>query len=179
MTVNARIRYTVKPGKRPSSALHAQLETWQGETIKRLAQEPGPVKYPIRWTSERQRRYVLGFVLKRDAQGNIVPTQRSGKVREWAVFVDHDALDKIRSFAFQLRLFLASLDPGKLGRLASPPNDGVLIAFKSNVPYQRYVTGLNQQGFHTDTGWLYSPDIIRGAIVEAVELFQDTGIVFA
>jgi hypothetical protein len=33
-----------------------QLQQWQAKTAQRLQMEPGKPKYPIRWTSERQRR---------------------------------------------------------------------------------------------------------------------------
>lgn len=51
---------------------------------------PGPVAYPIEWTSEKQRRFVFGFVLKRDAQGNIIPYERKGTMFDEAK-VEFDA----------------------------------------------------------------------------------------
>ncbi len=39
---------------------------------------PGPVKYPIEWTSERQRRYYFAVVAEYDSDGNVIAYQRSG-----------------------------------------------------------------------------------------------------
>lgn len=39
---------------------------------------PGPVVYPIEWTSEKQRRYYFGFVAEYDANGDIIPYERAG-----------------------------------------------------------------------------------------------------
>lgn len=52
------------------------------QEIKKEADYPGPVVYAdngkLRWESERQRKFVLGYVLDRDSQGNIIPYQRTG-----------------------------------------------------------------------------------------------------
>lgn len=45
-----------------------------------------PQDYPIRWTSEKQRRFVFSQILKQDSDGNIIPYQRTGKLAEsWQV----------------------------------------------------------------------------------------------
>lgn len=39
---------------------------------------PGPVVYPIEWTSEPQQRFYFGFVAEYDANGDIIPYERAG-----------------------------------------------------------------------------------------------------
>ncbi|KKL23985.1 hypothetical protein LCGC14_2419880 [marine sediment metagenome] len=39
---------------------------------------PGPVVYPIEWTSEAQRRFYFAVVAQRDNDGNIIPYERRG-----------------------------------------------------------------------------------------------------
>lgn len=54
------------------------------ELIRTLAKVPGRPRYPLRWTSDRQRRYVMKKL--RD-EGNL-PYQRTGKLnRGWRVVI--------------------------------------------------------------------------------------------
>jgi hypothetical protein len=55
-----------------------------------LGKPPGKVHHPIQWTNDRQRRKVMGFVL-RDAQGHFKPYQRTGAlVAGWDVEIDEE-----------------------------------------------------------------------------------------
>lgn len=85
-----------------------------------------PVKYPVQWTSERQRRAFFAT----DGFGRGIPTQRTGKLQAgWQVSYD------------------------------AKHYDGA-ITVKNTVPYERYVTGYQQQGFHKATGWYNTDDIL-------------------
>jgi hypothetical protein len=165
------ISYTVKVGKRKASALIPRLKAWQNQTTVLLGKIPGPVHYPVRWTSERQRRAF--FATKGFGRG--IPTKRTGDVARWDVLVDYATLEKIGSFLYRVQVVLAHLDPRKKQALGSAPPGGVIISIANAVPYQRYVTGSQQQGFHQDTGWIYAPSIIATQIHRLDGLFEDTG----
>jgi hypothetical protein len=64
-----------------------ELRPYASQRVDRtLRQAPGPVVYPIQWTSARQRRYVMA---KLRADGNL-PYQRTGRyVRGWHVEGDY------------------------------------------------------------------------------------------
>lgn len=49
-------------------------------TIAALTQDPGPVQYPIEWSSERQRRAFFAT----DGFGSGIPYQRTGRINDWA-----------------------------------------------------------------------------------------------
>jgi hypothetical protein len=60
---------------RASSRLRSRL-------LEQLREQPGAPKYPLRWTSQRQRRYVMA---KLRAEGNL-PYQRTGELaKAWHV----------------------------------------------------------------------------------------------
>ena len=60
---------------------------------QRVTRYPGKVSLPIQWTSPKQKGYVFKFVLKRDAQGNIIPYQRTGGLgKAWVVDVERNGL---------------------------------------------------------------------------------------
>ena len=172
MVVNIEINYTVKPGKRPPKSLDGLLRSWQDATWGRLGAIPGPVHYPIRWTSERQRRAFFAS----DGFGRGIPTKRTGLVARWDVHVDYDALETMRSWLFQLQVFLATLAHKARSTLGSSPKDIILIAITNTIPYQRYVTGENQQGFHRDTGWVYAPTEIDSAVQEVEGILTEVGL---
>jgi hypothetical protein len=76
----------IKTGKRRlrrfvRTDLVAELE----KDVRRKDTYPGPVVYPIQWTSEKQRRYYFGVVAEYDAQGNIIPYERKGTLYETMV----------------------------------------------------------------------------------------------
>lgn len=72
--------------KQAPKQIEAFFQTDIVHNIQREVEEvsvyPGPVVYAdsgrLRWTSEKQRRYVIGYVLKKDNRGNIIPYQRRG-----------------------------------------------------------------------------------------------------
>lgn len=72
-------------GKSPrlfETAIKRQNTRFKRRILKVLRQYPGPPSYPIRWKSERQRRYVMAK-LRRE---NNLPYQRTGRLRQgWKV----------------------------------------------------------------------------------------------
>ena len=86
---------------------------------------PGPPKYPLRWASEKQRRYVMAK-LRRE---NNLPYQRTGDL---------------------LAGFKVTWQRGKQGGLLDISNEAMA---SDGVPLVEYVMGASQQPFHSDTGW--------------------------
>lgn len=122
----------------------------QTNVLTRLRQEPGQPKYPIRWTSERQRKYVMAK-LRRMGQ---IPYQRTGGfVAAWQTS------------------FTATQDGGLFSVTNTAKTD-------KGLPLEPFVTGDRQQGFHRDTGWYQSQDILADALVEAedaaIQLWDET-----
>jgi hypothetical protein len=64
------------------------------------------------------------------------------------------------------------LNPFKTERVPSIPPGKVIVAMTNEVPYQRYVTGVNQQGFHADTGWIHAPTITVVQLKKAEGIIQ-------
>lgn len=119
--------------KRAVSRLRSKLLT-------RLDVQPGPVKYPIRWKSARQRRAFFAT----NGFGRGIPTRRSGKLgKSWKI----DLLEE---------------------------QDGGIFTVYNITNYEQYVTGIDQQPFHMDTGWYHSQDILAEALVEAEEVLIQT-----
>jgi hypothetical protein len=106
----------------------------------RMLVEPGPVVCPIEWTSERQRRYVLGYVLERDAEGHIIPYQRTHELIEgWEVVL----------------------------QLAG---DSFAVALTNPFSYTVFVMGKWQQRFHANTGWASALDAAQVMSLETNDL---------
>lgn len=64
------------------TAIKRQNTRFKRRLLKKLRQYPGPPSYPIRWKSERQRRYVMAK-LRRE---NNLPYTRTGQLRQgWTV----------------------------------------------------------------------------------------------
>ena len=159
------IKFTAPPKSDPRVG---QLRSWEAQTRTILQQEPGPAKRPIRWTSKRQQRYVMGFVLKRDAKGNIIPYQRTGKLaKAWVVEVDFKGLESYRWYLEQLMRQAVQINPKKKGKQPTLPETFTLITIDNPAQAERYVTGIQQQGFHKDTGWIYAPPLIEKAVQQA------------
>jgi hypothetical protein len=169
------VTYKVKPGKKPKPEIIPKLTAWQTQTNIVLGKIPGPVKYPIRWTSERQRRAFFAT----NGFGRGIPTKRTGDVARWGVFVDYDVFLAMSDWTFQLKIFMATLNPlKKIGLKAAPKSAVIARIFISPAAekYQRYVTGTEQQGFHRDTGWIYAPSIITTQVHRFEGILEDTGI---
>lgn len=63
-------------------ALETELRGVRRGLLAALQEEPGRPKYPIRWASEKQRRFVMALLRR---QGNL-PYKRTGRfVRAWKV----------------------------------------------------------------------------------------------
>ena len=125
-----------------------------GDKIVRQLRKPAPKRRgPVRWKSEKQRRYVLGFVLKKRKDGSIIPYKRTGKMRK----------------AWELNL--------------KTSGNRTTFSFRNRVGYARFVMGtLNlkslddamdyQQPFHQDTGWQLAQPIVKKGLVTLEETFQ-------
>lgn len=68
-----------------ATAYGRQITRQKSALLKKLRTEPGSPKYPIRWTSERQRRFVMAK-LKRE--GNLPYRRTGGLVNAWDVSFD-------------------------------------------------------------------------------------------
>jgi len=94
----------------------------------RLRVEPGPVVYPIKWTSERQRRYYFGVIAVYNVNTHeVMPYKRTHQlIHDWHVYGDYK----------------------KGFRSVRVVNDN---------PVAQYVfgdeKGKHQQKFHRNTGW--------------------------
>lgn len=145
---------------RVSRQLTTRLQQWQADTLTRLQQEPGKPKYPIRWTSERQRRAY--FATKGFGRG--IPTRRTHALSKgWNVTLDIDQIGRLESFTVSLLTFLAKFG---VGQAPAPPPPSIWITVDNAVPYEQYVTGVDQQGFHKDTGWYSAPSVLDTAFRE-------------
>ena len=58
--------------------LESAVDEMEPQMLAELQVEPGPVKYPIQWTSERQRRAFFAT----DGFGKGIPTRRTNKVQQ-------------------------------------------------------------------------------------------------
>ena len=93
--------------------------------IAELSDTPGKVKYPIAWTSEKQRRAFFAS----DGFGRGIPTQRTGKVQAgWKVTTDK--IDGVFRVRIENSVGYSRYVYGTLGKVSS-----------------------NQQQFHKNTGW--------------------------
>lgn len=153
---------------RVSRKTSQRLQQWQTQMLHQLQWQPGKPKYPIRWTSERQRRAY--FATKGFGRG--IPTRRTGALSKgWDVNVDVDQVSRIEAYRAALVKFLADFT-GKT-TAPTPPPPAVLVEVSNPVDYEQYVTGLHQQGFHKDTGWHYTPDILDTAFVVVEGIVSD------
>lgn len=71
-------------------ALKQELRGVQRQLLEALQEEPGRPKYPIRWASEKQRRFVMALLRRRGT----LPYKRSGRfVRAWKVELVAEGFD--------------------------------------------------------------------------------------
>jgi hypothetical protein len=162
------IIYTVNTGDlRVSKKLQQGLQQWQAQLLAQLQQEPGPPKYPIRWSSERQRRAFFAS----DGFGRGIPTKRSHAMSQaWQVSVNVEQITRFQVFTNTLIAFLARF---KVADAPTPPPPTIIVDVSNPVSYTRYVEGKDQQGFHKDTGWLYAPDVINTGFQQAEVLMSE------
>ena len=122
------------------------------EVDRRLAITPGPVKLPIQWTSEKQRRYYFAVVAKRDEQGNIIPYQRTGGFnRSWFV--------RFNLQNFSIGIGNTSMTKGSTNWPSQPLFD--------------FLMGEQQQGFHKNTGWIEGIDPLLDIIIGSMDMLAD------
>lgn len=114
-----------------------------------------PERRPVRaseYVSEKQRRYVYGFVLKKDANGNILPYQRTGGLADaWSL------------------------------RYIETPNGGTFI-FENTADAARYVGGTlaknisaalkHRQPFHAKTGWQTYSETVQFWTASIIESYK-------
>jgi hypothetical protein len=162
------IIYTVNTGDlRISKTLQQGLQQWQAQLLAQLQQEPGPPKYPIRWTTERMRRAFFAS----NGFGRGIPTKRSHALSQaWQVTINVDQITRFQMFTNNLIAFLARF---KITEPPTPIPPMIIVDVSNPVSYERYVEGVNQQGFHKDTGWLYAPDVINAGFQQAEILMSE------
>lgn len=128
-----------------------RIDTLAKKTLQQLQRTPPKVKRPIEWTSRKQQRAYFasrGF-------GKGIPTIRTGKLQDgWKVINESD---------FTEGLFTVYND--------STVRDYFTGAI---VYYEEFVTGVSQQRFHRNTGWIRSQDILADAMVSAETIIIDT-----
>lgn len=121
------------------------------KTLQELRRTPAKVKYPIQWRSEKQRRAFFAT----NGFGAGIPTQRTGKLQDgWKVLDESD---------FRQGLFTIF-------------NDATTRNYFTGaiVYYEEYITGISQQPFHRNTGWIRSQDVLAEAMVSAETIIIDT-----
>ncbi|HML23544.1 MAG TPA: hypothetical protein PKD09_17945 [Aggregatilinea sp.] len=95
----------------------------RNEVTRRLRVEPGPVVYPIRWTSEKQRRAFFAT----DGFGHGIPYRRSHElVHDWHVIGDYA--------------------DGLVGFTVTNDNPSSIYVYGDDE-------GNHRQAFHATTGW--------------------------
>lgn len=87
-------------------------------------------------------------------------------------------LDKFWVYHLGLEEFIGNVNPKAARRVPKYPTGSVIVTIDNPIPYERYVTGIQQQRFHANTGWVYVPPVIEGA-VEQIEGILETGFVGA
>lgn len=108
----------------------------QPALLAELRDTPGKPKYPLRWASDKQRKFVMA---KLRAEGNL-PYQRTGKLAAaWTVDIERNG----STFAMVVQN-PATAAPFVYGSLAQ--NRSAALRF--------------QQPFHQDTGWQAATDTV-------------------
>lgn len=121
------------------------------QTVAELAQPAPPVRYPIQWKTERQRRAFFAT----NGFGRGIPTQRTGALgRGWKYILTGDVREGL--FTVYNDATSRSVLTGEL------------------VFYEKFVQGIYQQPFHKNTGWRLSQDILADALVKAEDLLINT-----
>lgn len=112
-------------------------EDYQGPMLAALQQQPGPVKYPIQWTSEKQRRAFFAT----DGFGRGIGAPRTGAMAAaWEVrFIETPG-------SFQIVV----INPSKAAKFV----EGSLA--KNAAAAARF-----QQSYHRNTGWQLASPIVQ------------------
>ena len=114
-----------------------------------LNRDPGPVKHPIKWTSDRQRRAFFAS----NGFGRGIPTQRTGRVRSWVAVIE-----RTRGGTITARL----VNPVSYARFVYGD-----LNFKS-----RAVALKPQQQFHRNTGWPLAQPVVDEATQKGRQQFE-------
>ncbi len=129
----------------------ARIVAIQDRTLRRLQTPAPPVKYPIQWKTQKQRRAYFAT----NGFGKGIPTRRTGALQKgWKGIIEGD----IREGLFTLY------------------NDATTRDYFTGaiVYYEQFVTGTSQQPFHRNTGWVRSQDVLADAMVEAEDAMIQT-----
>lgn len=134
-------RDTLKPvfDLQPLLLLRSVYERRMPPLLRRLGEQPGAPVYPIRWTSERQRRYVMALLRANDN----LPYRRTGQLS--------------RSWKHTLRLLPQS---GIITVFSGVPYARYVTGGLDTEGDNRYTP---QQEFHRRTGWRPAQPVIREA----------------
>lgn len=152
---------------RVSHQVSQALKQWQSQLLRQLRQEPGKPHYPIRWTSERQRKYVMAK-LRRMGQ---IPYQRTGAlVAAWEVNVNIQQVSRIEQWRVEVLTFLTKLG---IGSPPTAPPASVIVEVSNSSEIEQFVTGIHQQGYHQDTGWYYAPTVLDKAFRQVEGIVND------
>lgn len=124
-----------------------RIEALQQKTL-RILQMPAPaVKRPLIWASRRQQ----NAFFKSKGFGKGIPTKRTGALQAgWHGILEDD---------FTEGLFTLYNDATTRDYFT-----GAIIF------YEQYVTGINMQPFHKNTGYVPSQNILANAMIEAEEI---------
>jgi hypothetical protein len=121
------------------------LEEVMPDVMERLSVDPGPVKYPIEWQSERQRRAFFAT----DGFGAGIPYQRTGRVQQgWYYTQEMDG-------------------PDVLIELGNVEDKAPFVYGEMTLDFER--AAQVQQRMHRNTGWLLAAPIAAEGLAEVSE----------
>ena len=111
-------------------------DDYQGPMLRALQQQPGPVKYPIQWTSEKQRKAFFAS----NGFGRGIGTPRSGAM----------------AAAWEVR-FIET--PGSFQIVVINPSKAVKFV-EGSLAKNASAAARFQQPFHKNTGWIAASPIV-------------------
>lgn len=115
---------------------------------KEISKTPGPVVYPIRWASAKQRRWYFAHraeIVYQEAS-RVVQTRQRG--RHGARFA---RMRKGFGFAYRRRVDVDSKDLTRSWGVVGAGHGKAIV--ETNARYAPYVVGDYRQRFHAATGW--------------------------
>lgn len=130
--------------------------------LQKLREYPGAPRHPLRWKSEKQRKYVMMLLRERGEEGGYKRTFKLRKGWQYSIDVDTKTGD------VKLRVWneAESYDPIKKKPVRYMPFvQGNIGLGESDRSAQRYAAPI--QPFHRDTGWNPAAPIIQTAFREA------------